>query len=611
MIAVAGKEWVTSDADKWGIAAEVVEMMQNALAVLQLPLATAPSAMPDVVPASQDFAASFAAELPGLEGDVAPVDPALIAVDPSGVWVAPIISVPGLLSVGLQGTEPATATPEDLAVPVESAVPGVEKLPASAPASPTFAEEDVSNADQFAADKSKATLEPDRAAEGSVAAARPEPRPMNGLVEGPSPDIMRAEQTARRIPGLTAAEELADSGLVGRPAPAEGIAKEVGKVASAAVDAGAPLDDPQTSAPLPMIPHAEKRQDDPSPVSRFAKATLPALTDAATGEAVPLALTEVETGPPQGPDGPKPAGRPIVDTAVVPALAADPLSPPPFPSADTPVITSFWERFFTGGSDIRSKSVFSQDRMVQVPADRIASTTGLATQLVLGADDPTDAGVSTDDVSDSIEEDGFEVTFTAPSTAAASGASATPVARSEPVPILAVLPWSDEASDQAGGVESALSGLPVLSSSSMSAATTAPGGPLTLPVQQVAVQMAGVLVQASDRATELALAPEELGKVRLRIETDVANPDRLTITINVERPETLDLFRRHAGELAEAIRNSGYGGAHIDFGSHSQGSDGDQPQGRSAAGPDLPTEEIAPTQHSPRRIAGATLDLRL
>ena len=132
-----------------------------------------------------------------------------------------------------------------------------------------------------------------------------------------------------------------------------------------------------------------------------------------------------------------------------------------------------------------------------------------------------------------------------------------------------------------------------------------------LPVPQVAAQLAGVLVRSPGTVTELALSPEELGHVRLRMEPDAANPDRMLILISVERPETLELFRRHAGELAEAIRSAGYSGADIGFGQNGKEGSPEHRKEQSSAGPHLPFDEtghIEPIQMLP---PGASLDLRL
>lgn len=135
-----------------------------------------------------------------------------------------------------------------------------------------------------------------------------------------------------------------------------------------------------------------------------------------------------------------------------------------------------------------------------------------------------------------------------------------------------------------------------------------------LPVPQLAQQIRGALALVSDGATELALSPDELGHVRLRLEPDSANPDRMVVMITFERPETLDLFRRHASELAEGLRAAGYAGADIGFGQEGGGSFGsDQSDGLAASRYDTttgptPSDPVGP---APRLMAGTSLDLRL
>jgi hypothetical protein len=132
-----------------------------------------------------------------------------------------------------------------------------------------------------------------------------------------------------------------------------------------------------------------------------------------------------------------------------------------------------------------------------------------------------------------------------------------------------------------------------------------------LPVPQVAAQMAAALSRSADGSTELALSPDELGHVRLRLEPDAVNPDRMVVMITFERPETLDLFRRHAGELAEALRQAGYAGADIGFGQGDGGSSGFDNASRHGSAPDRadPVPPLIPP--APQHAAGASLDLRL
>lgn len=140
-------------------------------------------------------------------------------------------------------------------------------------------------------------------------------------------------------------------------------------------------------------------------------------------------------------------------------------------------------------------------------------------------------------------------------------------------------------------------------------------GPQPAPVPQVAAQITAALSHTADGATELALSPDELGHVKLRLEPDAANPDRMVVMITFERPETLDLFRRHATELAEALRAAGYAGADIGFGQGQSGSAGNDAPGGSAQGAtahDLADAAFpTPPPSPPRLAAGASLDLRL
>jgi flagellar hook-length control protein FliK len=79
-----------------------------------------------------------------------------------------------------------------------------------------------------------------------------------------------------------------------------------------------------------------------------------------------------------------------------------------------------------------------------------------------------------------------------------------------------------------------------------------------------------LLVQSPPQGSvTLTLAPEDLGTLRFDVQY-VA--DSISVHLTVERPETLDLLRRHADHLAEAFRQAGFSGASFTFG----GGDGGQ-----------------------------------
>ena len=79
-----------------------------------------------------------------------------------------------------------------------------------------------------------------------------------------------------------------------------------------------------------------------------------------------------------------------------------------------------------------------------------------------------------------------------------------------------------------------------------------PGPPMAVHVTQ---QLAAALADQPDRPVEIALSPEELGRVRMTLHHGEAG---LTVAIHAERPETLDLMRRNIDMLVRDFRDLGY-----------------------------------------------------
>ncbi len=111
----------------------------------------------------------------------------------------------------------------------------------------------------------------------------------------------------------------------------------------------------------------------------------------------------------------------------------------------------------------------------------------------------------------------------------------------------------------------------------------------------------------SDRI-EVTLAPEELGKLRMSM---VADGDVMRVHLVVERPETLDLLRKHADQMVAEFRQAGYAGASLSFGNWG----GDN--GAESRRPPVPQQHsnlMLPTQDIPTQVtnfATGGLDLRL
>jgi hypothetical protein len=149
--------------------------------------------------------------------------------------------------------------------------------------------------------------------------------------------------------------------------------------------------------------------------------------------------------------------------------------------------------------------------------------------------------------------------------------------------------------------------------------TLAAGASPAVAVPQLALGIVTHLHQRADGKTEIALTPPELGTVRLRLETDARDPDRIILHLAFDRPETMDLFRRHADQLTEAMRAAGYAEARLDFGQHGPtGGGGQGASDRNAARADMAEATNPGAAHpepnptpSHRLTAAAGLDLRL
>lgn len=104
-------------------------------------------------------------------------------------------------------------------------------------------------------------------------------------------------------------------------------------------------------------------------------------------------------------------------------------------------------------------------------------------------------------------------------------------------------------------------------------------GPPSTPTQQqtaqaVVQQLSVAVAQASGKTTEIALNPEELGRVRLTLS---AGDGALTLAVFAERPETQDLLRRNIDMLAQEFRALGYQDLSFSFGGEGQAANSDEP----------------------------------
>jgi hypothetical protein len=107
-------------------------------------------------------------------------------------------------------------------------------------------------------------------------------------------------------------------------------------------------------------------------------------------------------------------------------------------------------------------------------------------------------------------------------------------------------------------------------------------------VQMTRAETAAVVRQVADQiprlsqtgTVEIALSPEELGSVRMQM---VQGESGLTVVVQAERPETLDLMRRNIDQLAQDLAEAGYENTAFEF-ADGDGSDQSAGQGGQGSG---------------------------
>ncbi len=136
--------------------------------------------------------------------------------------------------------------------------------------------------------------------------------------------------------------------------------------------------------------------------------------------------------------------------------------------------------------------------------------------------------------------------------------------------------------------------------------TTHGVGLRTALVMQNMPDLAAAVARLPDEGpVTVVLAPHELGAVRFEMREQ---GDRLHVALTVERPETLDILRRHADQLAVEFKQAGFSGATFSF-SGSWGGGQDRPPQRPNAAFEDHAVEGAVLEKRDRRKSG--LDLRL
>jgi len=130
--------------------------------------------------------------------------------------------------------------------------------------------------------------------------------------------------------------------------------------------------------------------------------------------------------------------------------------------------------------------------------------------------------------------------------------------------------------------------------------------------QHIPRQLAEIIHTGGGKSVDVALSPEELGRVRLSISQAEGG---LVVSVQAERPETLDMLRRNIDQLDQELRLLGYADPGFSF-SHEGGDTGEQPDPLSrenSIAEDQPAGSVAGavSESQPTSLVNAGLDIRL
>lgn len=127
------------------------------------------------------------------------------------------------------------------------------------------------------------------------------------------------------------------------------------------------------------------------------------------------------------------------------------------------------------------------------------------------------------------------------------------------------------------------------------------------------MQVSSAILGSREGSFEIHLQPAELGKVRISLMPSDAG---IVVSVLADRPETLDLLRRHVDQLAQDFREIGYESASFSFGAEGQGDSSDG-RGSNLPGAQAETtlepdeQPMAPAEASPVVGSDGRMDLRV
>jgi len=127
--------------------------------------------------------------------------------------------------------------------------------------------------------------------------------------------------------------------------------------------------------------------------------------------------------------------------------------------------------------------------------------------------------------------------------------------------------------------------------------------------RHVVAQLVDVARQLPDRAIEISLNPEELGRVKMTIN---ASDGAISVALAVERGETADLLRRNLETLAAEFKELGYSDISFSFsgGDAQQKNEGGHADGTPTLQSEIPILDTN-TPVPARVTLGGSIDIRL
>lgn len=125
--------------------------------------------------------------------------------------------------------------------------------------------------------------------------------------------------------------------------------------------------------------------------------------------------------------------------------------------------------------------------------------------------------------------------------------------------------------------------------------------------RHVAQQVSTAIAMSGGKKTEVSLSPAELGRVSISLNSAETG---LVVTILAERPETLDLLRRGAMQLATEFTEIGYGSVEFSFGQETSEQDAPEDSGRRDGPAEIAPAELSADENRPGvRLTTPTVSL--